>query len=216
MAKVFGAVLGKNRGKIGQVNFWVVKGTQFNRAMPTVAKRRGTSAQLDQRQRFRTLGKLATAFMAASKIGLKDLMDKAYENAISVFVQLNQRAVTVESGEEAVDYADLLCAKGSMPEVAFGNASFSTAQTVSVTFSTDADMPGTDAQDKVYMFVYQPDSNTGILSTSVLRTTGTISLHVPAAWVGMTVHAYGFAVGAGSLNEGKISNSTYIGTGSIA
>ena len=214
MAKVFGAVLGKNRGKIGQVNFWVVKGTQFNRAMPTVAKRRPTSAQADQQVRFSALGKVATAFMSASKIGLKNLMDKAYENAVSVFVQLNQAAVTASGGEAEVDYGSLLCAKGNMPVVPFGNASFAEPARITVTWQTTAE-PGTDAEDKVYLFVYAPDVKQGILSASALRSVGTITINTPATWTGLTAHVYGFAVGGGRENEGKICDSSYIGTGNI-
>lgn len=217
MARVFGAVLGKNSGKIGQVNFWVVKGTQFNRAMPVVRKDiRPTSNQLDVREKFATLGKLASAFQAVSKIGLKGMMDKAYENAISVFVQKNQDAVSVMGGTAEVDYSGLKCAAGPMPGVAFGNATFTEALKVAVTYATSSDEPGTNAQDKVYMVVYQPDTNQLMMAAPSLRTTGNIDVRVPAAWSGLTVHVYGFAVGDADDNRGNLSNSTYIGTGTIA
>lgn len=214
MAKVFGAVLGKNRGKIGQVNYWVVKGTQFNRAMPTVAKRRPTSAQADQQIRFASLGKLATAFMQASALGLKHKMEKAYDNAVSVFVKINQSAVSATGGEAEVDYGSLTCSLGNMPVVPFGNASFTEPARITVTWQTTAE-PGTDAEDKVYVFIYSPDVNQGIISAGTLRSTGTITINTPSTWTGLTAHVYGFAVGGGRDNEGKTCDSSYIGTGNI-
>lgn len=217
MARVFGAVLGKNSGKIGQVNFWVVKGTQFNRAMPVVRKDiRPTSEQLDVREKFATLGKLASAFQAVSKIGLKGMMDKAYENAISVFVQKNQDAVSVMGGAAEVDYGSLKCAAGPMPGVAFGNATFTEALKVAVTYTATSDEPGTDAQDQVYIAVYQPDTNQLMLSAPALRNAGSVEVRVPSTWTGLTVHVYGFAVGGGNDNKDDLTNSSYIGTGTIA
>ena len=86
---------------------------------------------------------------------------------------------------------------------------------VSVIYSTSADMPGADAQDKEYLFIYQPDTKQGILSAPALRTTGTIEVRVPSTWTGLTVHVYGFGLGDGRENKGKNSDSCYIGTGII-
>ena len=217
MSRVFGAVLGKQSGKIGPVNFYVTKGTQFSRSMPVVERnRRFSSNQLDNMERFKTLGKLAAAFMPASEIGLKNLMDKAYENAISVFVQTNQGAVSVMGGEAEVDYGSLKVAMGNLYQPAFGNAVFTTPGKITATYGTSADGPHADAQDKVYLCAYQPDMKQAVLSAPALRTTGSIELPVPSVWTGMNAHVYGFAVGDGRENKGYISESFYLGTGTIA
>ena len=217
MAKVKGAVLGINSGKIGQVCYRVTKGTQFAGRMPVVSdNRKYSSLQMDNFERFKVLGRLGASFMGASRIGLKHLMTKAYDNAVSVFVQKNQGAVSVMGGEAEVDYGSLKCADGTLPQPGFGNASFAEPQRVSVTYSTSADAPDADAQDKVYIFIYQPDTRQAMLSAPALRTTGTIEIRVPSSWTGLSVHVYGFAVGDGRENKGMIAESTYIGTGIIA
>ena len=96
-----------------------------------------------------------------------------------------------------------------------GNASFAEHGRVSVPFQTAADQPGTDASDKVYCLIYQPDTNQAILTPGVARTEGTVDVRVPGAWAGMTVHVYGFAIGGGTDNMGVASDSSYVGTGNI-
>ena len=222
MGKVFGAVLGKNRGKIGQVCYRVTKGQQFNGAMPVVnPHRQRTSKELDNQERFSLLGKLGGGFRIMSEIGLKPLMDKAYENAVSVFVTLNKSAVSVMGGEAEADFGMIKIAHGTTAKCNFGNPSFAEPLKVTVTFSTASDRPNANAQDKVYVCAYQPDTNELMYTAEpVLRYVGTATLNVPSAWTGLTVHVYGFVVGDGKdINNRDItgipSESTYIGTGAI-
>lgn len=223
MGKVFGAVLGKNRGKIGQVCYRVTKGQQFNGAMPVVnPHRQRTKKEVDNQARFALLGKLGGAFRIVSEIGLKPLMDKAYENAVSVFVKHNKGAVSVMGGEAEADYGSIKIAHGTTARAAFGNASFAEPLRISATYDTTADMPNANAQDKVYICAYQPDTNELMYTAQPeLRNAGSITLRVPSTWTGLTVHVYGFVIGDGKdVNNRDItgipSDSTYIGSGDIA
>ena len=205
------------KGRLGLNTASIVHGVNTLKGLPASVRNPRTSAQMDNRERFKTLAQLASAFLAPSKIGLKNKA-KQYGPLVTVFdafMKANQGAVSVMGGEAEVDYGSLKCALGTLPQAGFGNASFSEPQRVTVTYSTSADMPGSDAQDKVYMFIYQPDTKQGILSAPALRTTGSMDVRVPASWTGLTCHVFGFALGDGRENKGKNSDSSYIGTGII-
>ena len=205
------------KGRLGLNTASIVHGVNILKGLPASVRNPRTSAQMDNRERFKTLSQLAAAFIGASYLGLKNKA-KQYGPLVTIcdaFMKANQGAVSVMGGEAEVDYGSLKCALGNLPQAGFGNASFAEPQRVTVTYSTSADMPGSDAQDKVYMFIYQPDTKQGILSAPSLRTTGNMDVRVPASWTGLTCHVFGFALGDGRENKGKNSDSSYIGTGII-
>lgn len=205
------------KGRLGLNTASIVHGVNILKGLPASVRNPRTSAQMDNRERFKTLSILASAFLAPSKLGLKNKA-KQYGPLVTVFdafMKANQGAVSVMGGEAEVDYGSIKCSIGTLPQVGFGNASFAEPQRITVTYSTSADMPGSDAQDKVYMFIYQPDTKQGILSAPALRTTGNMDVRVPASWTGLTCHVFGFALGDGRENKGKNSDSSYIGTGII-
>ena len=217
MGKNVKPVFGYFSGKLGLTYGRMVHGVNLVNAMPSQTSNPRTSLQMDNRERFKTLAQLASAFLAPSKIGLKNKA-KQYGPLVTVFdafMKANQGAVSVMGGEAEVDYGSIKCSIGTLPQVGFGNASFAEPQRVTVTYSTSADMPGSDAQDKVYMFIYQPDTKQGILSAPALRTTGSMDVRVPGSWTGLAGHGFGFALGDGRENKGKNSDSSYIGTGII-
>lgn len=215
MGKINQGILDGFNGKVGTVVGYKFKGKKVMRAYVDKIRNPRTSLQMDNRERFKTLTQLASAFIGANKIGLERVANSLRNTVNNSFMKVNQGAVSVMGGEAEVDYGSLKCSIGSLPQAGFGNASFAEPQRVSVSYSTSADMPRADAQDKVYLFVYQPDTKQGILSAPALRTTGTLELPVPSTWTGLTVHVYGFAVGDGRDNAGLRSDSSYVGTGVI-
>ena len=219
MAKLRGNLFGNFQGKLGLAYGRMVHGVNLGANMPT-PRGKGfpyTSAERDRQLRFKTLAQLASAFQGANDLGLKAKAKQIgpLVSPFDAFININAPVVSVTGGEAEVDYGSIICSVGKMPAVAFGNPSFAEPGRVSVTFPATADEPGTDAQDLVYVMLYQPDTNQGIISASVLRTSGTVSVRVPASWTGMTVHVYGFAIGDGRDNKGVASDSSYVGTGNI-
>lgn len=219
MGKLRGNLFGNFQGKIGLTYGRMVHGVNLGANMPT-SRGKGfpyTSAERDRQFRFKTLAQLASAFQTANDLGLKAKAKQIgpLVSPFDAFIHVNYEAVSVAGGEAEVDYGSLMCSLGKMPTPVFGNASFAEPGRVSVTFTPNADTPGTDAQDKVYVFVYQPDTKQGLLSASVLRTSGTLTMTLPASWTGMTVHVYGFAIGDGRNNKGISCDSAYVGTGNV-
>ena len=219
MAKTFGAVLGKQSGRIGQIVGRVTRGKQFYAALPTVAKDRKPSAkEQDVRLKFKTLTQLAKGFKQGIRVSLERYAKYApYINTFNHFVKINKAFVHAEGGIAEVEYGSLLLApeSGDIPGVGFSAASFEEPQRVSVTFTPNSDVPMADSADDVYLFIYEPESNSGMLSTPVKRSAASAEVRLPSTWSGLTVHVYGFTIGGGRENEGLVSASAYVGAGNV-
>ena len=219
MAKTFGAVLGKQSGRIGQIVGRVTRGKQYFAALPTVAKdRKVSSREQDVRLKFKTLAQLAKGFKQGIKVSLERYAKYApYITPFNHFVKINKDAVSAVGGTVEVDYGNIILAPqgGDIPSVGFGTADFEEPLTVKVPFTPNSDVPGADTADQVYIFVYEPESGTGVLAQPVQRNAGDIETHLPSTWSGLEVHVYGFAIGAGRDNLGLGSASAYIGTGNV-
>ena len=209
MAKTFGAVLGKQSGRIGQIVGRVTRGKQYFAALPTVAKdRKVSSKEQDVRLKFKTLTQLAKGFKQGIKVSLERYAKYApYITPFNHFVKINKDAVHVEGGVAEIEYGAILLA----PE----GASFDEPLRVSVAFTPNSDVPMADADDNVYLFVYEPESGQGILSAPVKRSSAAVEMRLPSTWSGLTVHVYGFTIGAGRDNLGLGSPSAFIGTGNV-
>ena len=220
MSRTTGAVIGKQSGKLGDIYGAVVHGHQTYRAMPTKRPKsyKPSAAESDRRERFKTLTQLASVFNPASKVGFdKYRWIKPFIAPFNYFTMINKEAVIVMGGEAEVDFGSIKLAKGTLPQVGFGNADFTEPLRVTCTWQTTSDFPGADAQDKVWIVIYQPDTKALIMSFgNDLRNSGTTTVRVPSSWTGLPVHVFGFAIGDGRENKGEPSDSTYIGTGTIA
>ena len=135
----------------------------------------------------------------------------------SMFIKKNIANVDVaDIHNPVIDLTEVVCAEGSLPNAAYGSASFADPLSVSVPITDTSDVPGTDRLDNVYIFVYNKDQNSGILSEPKSRAYSEIVVSVPATWVGERVHVYGFAVGNGAETKGSVSNSMFLGQGNIS
>ena len=218
MAKQGMENFGSYRGKLGNTYGRKVHGVALNALMPTPrGNKNATEEMRDIQLRFKHIAQMASAFMAAIVIGLKTRA-KAIGPLVSqfdAFIKDNWSATSATGGVVEIEYGNIKFADGNLPEVGFGSADFEEPLSVSVGFTPNTDTPGADASDQVRLVVYQPDSNKTVMSAPVLRSAGTVTMALPSTWSGMTVHVYGFAVGAGTTNKGIVSESSYIGTGNV-
>ena len=178
---------------------------------------RNNEAQQLVRTRFAAIGSLAGAFLSAIRIGLYQVARRNRVTEGDIFVKKNWSCIHAEApGSATIDYGDLVIAIGNLPEAGFGTASFATPLSVSVPMSDTSEQVGADSHDLVYLFVYDPAKKAGVMGDVKVRADENIVAEVPAYWNGDKVHVWGFAVGAGPNNKGEISNSRYIGTGTIS
>lgn len=204
-------------GKVGTVigSFW--KGKPVMRAYKRQISDRDSEAQQLVRSRFGAIGNLAGTFHTAIALGFAGVAKRKKWTEGDVFINENWDCVHADTpGTTTFDYTEMVIAKGNLPEVQFGNASFADPLSVEVPMTDSSDVIGADAHDKVYLFVYSPEAGAGMLGDVKYRSDESIACTVPAYWNGHRVHVWGFAIGAGPDNMGVISNSRYLGSGTIS
>ena len=217
MSKNFKGYMGDQIGKLG-----TAVGRRWKRKMVYAAyqgrvKNPRTEDQMLVRARFKQLGEMSGSFLNAIKLGLAIQAEKHDYTEVDHFIKRNWNAVTAsEPDEVTVDFGALVVSEGHLTEVSFKTPSFAEEKKVTVAFDSNSDSEDAKGDDKVYLFVYQPDINRGVMTLPVSRSAGTITATVPARWSGMQVHVYGFTVGGDPSNMGNPSDSTYIGSGTIA
>lgn len=216
MGKVQIGILDGFIGKVGTVvgSYW--KGKPVMRAWKRTIADQNNEAQQLVRTRFAAIGQMAGAFVYAIRLGFKQYARSKQMTEGDVFVKLNWSCVSAEvPGIATITYGDIVCAKGNLPVPGFGTASFASPLSVEVPMTDTSEQIGADSHDQVYIFVYNPTKKAGVMGDIKVRADESIAAEVPAYWNGDTVHVWGFAVGAGTENKGNISNSRYIGTGTI-
>lgn len=218
MGKVQVGILDGFVGKVGTVvgSFW--KGLPVMRAYKRSTRDANTTAQQLIRTRFAAITSLASAFLYAIRLGFKQVARSRKMTEGDIFVKKNWACVHADDpGAATVDYTELVVAEGSLPEVLFGNASFAEPLQVAVPMTDTTGVIGADAHDKVYLFVYSPEAGAGIISDGRnTRADESAAVNVPAYWNGHRVHVWGFAIGNGPDNKGIISDSRYLGSGTIS
>lgn len=217
MGKVQQGILDGFVGKVGTVvgSFW--KGKPVMRGYKRIVRDANTEKQELIRTRFSAIGALASSFYEAILLGFKGVARAKKITEGDYFVKVNWDYVHADSpGSATVDYTDLTIAKGNLPEIRFGNASFTTPNSVVVAISDPADQPGSLGSDIAHVFVYSPEAAAGILSSPKTREDSEITVAVPDYWAGQRVHVYGFGMGdPDGDNAGRTTDSRYIGSGTI-
>lgn len=224
MAKNVQGFLGNQRGKLGPAVGFVIDGKQLYRAYTDAVSNPRTTKQTFTRTKMARLGSVAKIFKTAASIGFRNVR-KPLQSGFSTFMKKNWEAVSGETVDElSVEYAQLVMSEGTLPAPSFGTLGLETALTVECSFTSQSDIEGADSKDQVFVFVYQPDKNEGVLAPPVLRSSGRVSITVPASWSGMKVHVYGYAratmekyneFGILLTRMGDTSATQYIGSGTI-
>lgn len=177
-----------------------------------------TESQRTVRKHFSILAKLAMVFANAAELGFANICKGTKVPQRSMFIKKNYDTVTMVDDESGtVDYTMVSVAQGNLPEVQFGSPTFTEPLQVAVTMTDTTGVPGADADDQVFMVVYSSEAGAAIVSDGRnKRSTASMSVNVPAYWNGHRVHVWGFAIGGGIDNKGVISNSRYLGSGTIS
>ena len=219
MGKIQQGILDGFVGKVGTVvgSFW--KGKAVMRGYKRIVRNPNTSDQQLVRIRFATIGRLSAAFLTAIREGFAAVARAHQMTEGDVFVQENWGHVHGDiSGSATVDYEDLVIARGSLPEIQYGNATFENPLQVDVPINDSASVIGTHRDDETRVFVYSPEAGAGLLHNAGKRVDEEVTIPVPAYWNGHRVHVYGFAWGADENTQfaGVYSNSRYLGSGTIS
>ena len=214
MAKSFYNAFGRWHGSAGSKTFSVLFGNQVIKERQGKRKFTPNEAQAVAQARLTLLSQLASIFDPALQLGFaKRAQGRMF--AANLFVKMNYCNVTGTAPDNvSIDPSKIVCADGNLTGVVFSSSiGTATPGTVTVTVSdVMADVYKSSPEDSIYVFVYCPDAQNGILSAAARRTDGaTLSVRYPNSWSGLEVHVYGFVIGGARKTKGKASDSEYIG-----
>lgn len=219
MAIITANNLGRMKKKSGPNVFRKWRNLQVMGVYNSEVRNPNTNAQKVVRVAFAVAARIAAAFSSAIMLGFENVCKGTKTPQRCFFVKKNWSHFHGDpSGSVTVDYEDLVISQGDLPEVQFGNATFENPLQVDVTINDNASVIGTHRDDTAYVFVYSPEAGVGILSGTGKRVDEDVTINVPAYWNGHRVHVYGFGKGAdaNTINPGDLSNSRYLGSGTIS
>ena len=147
----------------------------------------------------------------ALHLGLRQQAAEARMTEGNYFVKCNKQHFRTEGSTVAVDYEQLRIADGSAADVYFKTPRFGEGETVSIDFEKNGMSLRASGSDHVYLYIYAPHMEQGILSAPAERRDKRLRLRLPEEWAGTEVHIYGFVVD----KEGRASRSTYVGVGRV-
>ena len=223
MSKNAKGILGQQVGKVGPVVARLFRGENVYTAYQPVVANPKTEAQTIHRMIFKAISVLAHGFGCGARIGFLTFAKGTKLSPRNWFQKTNFAAITATAVDTLnIDFTSFKVARGGLYGAGFGVLDFDTPSKVIVDF-TRAYAPACQCtpNDKVYLYVYCPDINTGILSAPVAYDGSTVEVQVPVDWNGLKVHVWGFARNEGQADEekgiaaGECSDSVYLGTGNI-
>ena len=216
MAIYYASNFGTMRKKVGDGVTRRWRGLKVVAAYNPNPKNPQTDSQQANRGKFGTLSEFARCLANAIDTAMTYQLRNSKVFPRAWFMKTNKGIVTPSGSGFVVTYADAKISKGTLPGVIFGSPDFDTPEQVEVSFVSNEQLDGTSLDDRVYIAVYNPTAEAAVLSAPVKRSAQSISVMVPSVWGGNAVHVYGFTMSEATDVDVKVSDSMYIGTGTIS
>lgn len=170
-----------------------------------------TADQQNERNWFVGMVRFAAQARPALLLGFKKAAYDAHMTEGNYFVNRNKQHFHRNGEKVETDYEKLVIASGPAADVVFHEPVLREHEALSVEYDRNTLFSRSSGDDAVYLYVYSEEMNQGMLSAPAARRQRKISMQLPSAWAGTTVHIYGFVVD----HDGRPSNSTYIGAGRV-
>lgn len=215
-------ILGDQYGKVGPVVGRKFREENVYSAYQKNVFNPNTEKQQLQRMKFKVLSALAHNFACGAIFGFRTAAKGTNLSPRNLFQKTNWPMIVATTLDSMrIDYSGMLVSKGALSNVQFGTPNFETPRQVRVTFAEFGAPCQRTPNDRVFLYVFCPDAEQGILSSEVKVNEGSVALDVPDAWTGLRVHVYGFVRNQGAAVEefgipaGECSDSQYLGQGEI-
>lgn len=216
MAIYYASNFGTMRKKVGDGVTRRWRGLKVVAAYNPSPKNPQTDSQQTNRGKFGMLSMFARCLANAIDTAMTYQLRNSKVFPRAWFMKTNKGIVTPSGSGFVLAYADAKISKGTLPGVIFGSPDFDTPQQVDVSFESNEELDGTSLDDRVYIAVYNPTAEAAVLSAPVKRSAGLANLMVPSVWGGQVVHLWGFVLSEATDVDVKVSDSMYIGTGTIS
>ena len=203
MAKQSGGYLGGFSGKLGTAVGYMWNGKWCLRAHNPMVRNPRTEAQVEHRELFKQEVQLAARMRPAIVKSMTGLAREAGMTSYNLFVSVNQHAFSSVEGRLQVDYSALRLSMGDVSQVELKEMSWTDDNVLTVNFKPG----GGRSLDYVYLYVYVPGREQGIISAPVYRHHKHIALMMSSYFTGYEAHMYLLAMS----EDGRWSESLYCG-----
>lgn len=158
-------VLGPFSGKVGTVVGAVKDGKAIMRSLPLPSSAAPSQAQLEQRAKFGLVTHRMSAFTGFLRFGFRGYCseDEAYYEAVSYGLD---HAVTGTYPGYRLDFAQLLVARGKLPNALNPGASAAGSGDIKFTWTNNTGAGTAQATDKAMLVVYCPFNNQTVIVTA--------------------------------------------------
>lgn len=183
-----------------------------------------TKRQVEQRQCFGAVSKLARGMKLGLAYGFAGVAAGTKSPARSRFVQANIRAVEFTWPDTIdIDYSRVKMSDGSHMNATYGAPTSTHPLQIDLTFSYPIISGFSAEDDNVVAVAYNPADGNCVIAFQ--RANGSsMSVSVPNSWNGETVHVYAFVIGAEAGNEEharptdatQVSETHYCGSVSVS
>ena len=208
MGTIKKGILGGFSGKVGTVVGATWKGIAYMRSLPQKVKNPRTEPQMMQRTKFAVTLNFLKPLNGLLRTGWKQYAHRQSPiNAAMSYTIAN--AITGTYPNYAIDPSKVLISRGSLTPAA--NASVTASAGGSIIFNWDDNSGSSAARqtDRALLVVVNPDKSEAVFDTAgATRSETTLSVNLPADWVGETVEAY---IGFISEDGREVANSVYLG-----
>jgi len=216
MARVRTGMLGPISGRIGNVVGGSWNGIDYLRSMPAEVRQPGSESQTNQRLKFKTVSNFISPMREVIAIGFKAYAVRM--TAMNAAFAYNYKNALLEnSGEYSIDYPNALISRGVLNGAETPEVVSSGAGVLALSWADNSDSGAAAATDTLFYAVFNHNRQTAVYQLNAAnRSDSGISVNVPAAWAGDTVHCYlGFisvSTLLGSSRRISLSDSTYAGS----
>lgn len=223
MSKNAKGLLGDQVGKVGPVVARIYRNENVYSAYQPKVKNPRTTKQQQQRSRFAVMSKLSHEMACGARFGFLNAVRGTNLSPRNLFQKLNFEFVTATgSGSVATDFTGFVVARGLLDMVTPDMPQFDTPEKVKVEFKDLGAPCHRTANDMVYVYIFCPDAEQGLLSEPVKVSAGEAVVPVPTSWNGLKAHVWMFTRNEGDpvpslgIETGDCSDSVYCGSGTIS
>jgi hypothetical protein len=183
-------IYGGYSGKVGNVVGSSWKGINVMRIMPASVSNPQTEPQLAQRQKFGLTMNFLQPLSEFVKTGFKNYAVK--KTCLNAAMGYNiSNAITGAYPNFAIDYANVLVSRGSLPAALNATAAAGAAGTVVFTWEDNSDEVGAATTDKTLIVAYNAAKHQAVTVNELAeRADGTQTVTVPDSWSGDQVQTY--------------------------
>ena len=209
------------RGTVGTVIGYMWRGRWCLRARPRSVRNPRTEKQQHNRELFKQMVFLASAFKQALRKGMHHQALAEHLTECNLFVKRNKECFALsQEGKLDVKWEQLIISEGELATVEFFSDECGVMSDERGVMSDERgvmcderevvvpfESVGGAGDDEVYLWAFCPEAGEGVLSMPATRHSKSVRITLPERWQGMAVHLYGFVTDY----KGRASETVYIG-----